>query len=128
MLLAFLGLGGLGLGCAAKTDWSPTRARACDPSGPARVCLRARPDQPLILRAGESSIVPGECMKAPHEGRGGRLPIELEDGRSTTSNRRWISARRGHTTEVVVNDAGEVALAIRECRRRVEDWPFLAEP
>ncbi|MFY0532056.1 hypothetical protein [Nannocystis pusilla] len=55
----------LTLGCAARSGWERTEARACRPADPPRICVRAEPDRALVVRAGAQPWCPGSARRHP---------------------------------------------------------------
>lgn len=114
----------LTLGCAARSGWERTEARACRPADPPRICVRAEPDRALVVRAGGTALVPGECAASPRRG-GGPLRVTAEDGRTGAIDSRWLRTRRGATTRLTATPAAKPKVLARDrCTGQVEtDMP-----
>jgi len=78
------------------------------------VCLLASPDAQLELDAGGATLVPGECAVAPRA-RGGRLEVQVRDGRRGRTTRRWIAVRRTRVTMISALDGAIVVQERRAC-------------
>jgi hypothetical protein len=110
----------LTLGCAARTGWERTDARACRPAEPPRICVQSEPDRALVVRAGGADLVPGECARSPRS-RGGSLQVRAEDGQTGRSGARWLRAPRGKTTWITATPkARPRALERVRCSGQVE--------
>lgn len=82
--------------------------------------MLAEPDRALVVRAGGTALVPGECAAAPRT-RGGPLRVAAEDGRSGASDSRWLRTRRGTTTRVTATPAAKPKVVERvRCSGQVE--------
>jgi hypothetical protein len=114
----------LTLGCAARSGWERTDARACRPADPPRICVLAEPDRALVIRAGGTALVPGECAASPRR-RGGPLRVSAEDGRTGASDSRWLRTRRGTTARITATPAAKPQVLRRDrCTGQVEqDMP-----
>lgn len=112
------------LGCAARSGWERTEARACRPADPPRICVQAEPDRALVVRAGGVALVPGECASSPRR-RGGPLRVVAEDGRTGARDGRWLRTRRGTTTRIAATPAARPRVLERDrCDGQVEtDMP-----
>ncbi|MBZ5710288.1 hypothetical protein [Nannocystis pusilla] len=75
--------------------------------------MLAEPDRALVLRAGGTALVPGECAAAPKP-RGGSLRMGAEDGRTGAAASRWLRTRRGATTVVTATPAAKPKVVARE--------------
>jgi hypothetical protein len=76
--------------------------------------VSASPDRPIVVRAGGAALVPGECMSAP-ERRGGRLRVEVDDGRGAPTRAGWVRVRRGTATTVALVEGEIRTLERRRC-------------
>lgn len=114
----------LTLGCAARSGWERSEARACRPVEPPRICVQSAPDRALVVHAGGAALVPGECARSPRA-RGGSLRVRAEDGRTGLSGARWLRAPRGKTTWLTATPKARPRVAERvRCSGQVEtDWP-----
>ncbi len=90
-------------GCAAREGWQRTDRRSCEEAAAPRVCVAGEPDRAAVVRVGGVALVPGECAAAPRA-RGGRVRVEVEDGRTGSIARRAVRAPRGATTRVTLTD------------------------
>lgn len=97
--------------CAPAHGWERATRRTCEPEGPARVCLRADPDQPLAMTVGGARVIPGECVEAPRGG--GSVRLTIDDGRAHRQTSRRIRARRGQVQAVTVDPRGKIQVVER---------------
>ncbi|MDC0722967.1 hypothetical protein [Nannocystis bainbridge] len=110
----------LTLGCAARSGWERTDARACRPADPPRICVLAEPDRALVVRAGGTALVPGECASSPRR-RGGSLHVTAEDGRTGARDDRWLRTGRGATTRITATNKAKPRVVERDrCTGQIE--------
>jgi hypothetical protein len=100
-------------GCASRTGWERTMSRVCDAKGPAVLCVAAAPEAPVEIRAGGTTILPGECAVAPEHGRAGPLRVDVLDGRGARDDA-WVRVRRGRRTTLGVGHGAEPYVRARE--------------
>ncbi|MBL4687049.1 MAG: hypothetical protein JKY37_20805 [Nannocystaceae bacterium] len=101
------------VGCAPRVGWQRTETRACAPHTQAVVCLQAEPDRAVTFGVGGATVVPGECVLAPHSRASGSLRVTVDDGRGEPVVHRVRIARWART--VVLLDAdGALSVVSRE--------------
>lgn len=110
-------------GCASKAGWSLSSARTCAPASTPRICVLSEPDYGHVLRLGDASLLPGECLAAGEDARPGLIRVAIEDPEGDT-RKRWVSARRGRFTLLRVDEAGKLSVE----RERCGDTPVSLDP
>ncbi len=80
------------------------------------MCLLAGPDAQQVVRVGGATLVPGECARGP-DARGGRVEVEVRDGRSGRDSVRRVRVRPGQTAMISAVDGDVVMQERRSCAR-----------
>lgn len=85
------------------------------------VCLVRTPDGGEEVRVANSTLVAGECTRAPEGKRGGSVRVTVTAPDRSTSTRR-LRAPRGQATIVDVDDEGRARVAARSSCDGLPFW------
>ncbi|MFV8756234.1 hypothetical protein ACNOYE_37275 [Nannocystaceae bacterium ST9] len=103
--------------CASGRGWRLNDERTCERDASPRVCVQAEPDRGHVLALGDVELLPGECVAADDEARGGNLRVTTRSPRGE-ARRRWVWVRRGRITRLAIDDRGRVEVDRDRCSDR----------
>lgn len=99
--------------CAPGAGWQRTTARACDPGGPAVVCVRPEVDRGVTVEVGGATLVPGECARAPSSEGRARFDVQVRLAGGEQVARR-VRARPGTMLVLDIEGDGEPEITTRQ--------------